>query len=57
MLSRVTAAALLLTLKSANALILPHGVVCLHPSRVTRPSYVRLYGVYKSRVLIIILKK
>lgn len=37
MLSRVTAAALLMTLKSANALLLPDDVVCLHSSRVTRP--------------------
>lgn len=37
MLSSVTVAALLLTLKCADALILPDDVVCLHSSRVTRP--------------------
>jgi hypothetical protein len=52
MLSLVTAAALLLILKSADALILPDDVVCLHSSRVTRPVYL----VLKSRVKLIILE-
>lgn len=52
MLNLVTAAALLLTLKSANALILPDDVVCLHSSRVTRP----LLSAYKIRVILMLLE-
>lgn len=49
MSSSVTAAALLLALRSANALVLPDNVVGLHSSRVTRPTF--LSGVYESYLI------
>lgn len=54
MSSSVIAAALLLALRSANALVLPDNVVGLHSSRLTRLTI--LPGVYESCLIPIILE-